>query len=163
MRRLGESIAFAGTYLAVVGATALGDVAVATAVGGVLAQLTAVSSPRSSASSSGPLAKRVAATPRLLAAIARAMIAGAVQVFRVAIGRVPWQRGGLVRVAKGERTERGAAVSSLIATAIPGTVLVADEERDGTMVFHDLDARDPKERAEALDDFYRRYQRRVIP
>lgn len=75
----------------------------------------------------------------------------------------PIDRPGVVRVAIGERSERGIAVSALATTLSPGSVLVDIDREAGDLLLHVIDASDPDGVRDRLQRFYDRYQRRVFP
>jgi multisubunit Na+/H+ antiporter MnhE subunit len=81
----------------------------------------------------------------------------------VVLGIRPLRRPGIVAVPIGERTPLGVAVSGLVSTLSPGSVLVDVDHRQRAMLFHVIDASDPDAVRAAYERFYQRYQRRVFP
>ena len=75
----------------------------------------------------------------------------------------PLSRPGVVRVPIGERSPRGIAVSALVTTLSPGSVLVDVDFERGDLLLHVIDASDPDGVRDRLQRFYDRYQRRVFP
>jgi multicomponent K+:H+ antiporter subunit E/multicomponent Na+:H+ antiporter subunit E len=75
----------------------------------------------------------------------------------------PAERPGLLRVPIGARSERGVAVSALVTTLSPGTVLVDIDWERRDMLLHVIDASDPDGVRQRLLRFYDRYQKRVFP
>lgn len=70
---------------------------------------------------------------------------------------------GYVEVPIGERTTNGVAVTGMLVTLAPGSVLIdVDWERD-IMLYHMLDATDPDAVRATIATFYERYQRAVFP
>jgi multisubunit Na+/H+ antiporter MnhE subunit len=70
---------------------------------------------------------------------------------------------GIVLVPIGERTPTGVAVSALISTLSPGTVMMEIDFAQGVMLIHAIDASDPDQIRADHQEFYDRYQRHVFP
>jgi multicomponent K+:H+ antiporter subunit E/multicomponent Na+:H+ antiporter subunit E len=75
----------------------------------------------------------------------------------------PVRRPGFIRVPLGPRSDRGAAVSALVTTLSPGTVLVDIDWERRDLLLHVIDASDPDALRARHQRFYDRYQRRVFP
>jgi multisubunit Na+/H+ antiporter MnhE subunit len=109
------------------------------------------------------LLRRGAAFGPLAVAAAWAIIEGTWEVTLVTLHLRKLDRPGLVAVPVGERTPTGVAVSALITTLSPGTFLVDVDEERGVMLIHTINAGDPEAVREAHQEFYRRYQGKVVP
>jgi multisubunit Na+/H+ antiporter MnhE subunit len=111
----------------------------------------------------GGLAGRAAALPLLVWAILRDITVGTWRVALVVLGARPLERPGIVAVPLEERSHAGVVVSAFTATLSPGEFLVEIDWPSRRMLVHVLDARDPEAVRARFADFYRRYQRRVVP
>lgn len=109
-----------------------------------------------------PLGRRVLAFGPFLFAILWEVLKGTWEVALVVLGRRPAVP-GYIEIPIGSRTPTGVAVTALIVTLAPGSVLVdVDWEREA-MLFHLLDASDPDVTRATVARFYERYQRAVFP
>lgn len=79
------------------------------------------------------------------------------------VGWRDWRCVGFVVVPTAERTLPGSVFTSLVATATPGSVLVALDWRATRMLLNVIDASKPHTTRATLQTFYRRYQRYVVP
>jgi multisubunit Na+/H+ antiporter MnhE subunit len=70
---------------------------------------------------------------------------------------------GVVLVPIGNRTPTGVAVSALVSTLSPGTVMMEIDFAQGVMLIHAIDASDPDQIRADHQEFYDRYQRHVFP
>lgn len=154
----------AAVYLAVLGSARPADAGIAVLVAiASLAATRELSRPAANGEPAGSLVRRVLAFPRFAAGAAVEVVRGTAAVARVVLAPRPRPYPGLVDVPIGERTPTGVAVSALVMTLAPGSVLV-DVDRDaGVMVYQVLDARDPAGIAAAHTRFYERFQRAVFP
>lgn len=75
----------------------------------------------------------------------------------------PLKSPGIVEVPITGRSASGVAVSALVTTLSPGSVLVDIDWRRRVMLFHVFDANDAHAVYLAEHDFYMRYQRQVFP
>jgi multisubunit Na+/H+ antiporter MnhE subunit len=91
------------------------------------------------------------------------ILRGTWQVALVVLHLRPLRHPGIVVVPFGERTPRGVAVTTLVSTLSPGSFLVDIDETERVMLFHVLEASDPDAVRAEFQEFYRRYQRHVIP
>jgi multicomponent K+:H+ antiporter subunit E/multicomponent Na+:H+ antiporter subunit E len=105
--------------------------------------------------------KRAAHVPALMAATAFDIVRGTVDVARVVLGLSSKNRGGLVAIPRGERTETGVAVSGLLDTLSPGSVLIDIDPEIWTV--HAIDASDETAVRADIEQFYDRFQRPVWP
>lgn len=110
----------------------------------------------------GVLRRAVAFVPFALAVL-RDIVVGTWQVALVSLRLRPLPQVGIVAVPIGERTPLGVAVSGLVTTLSPGSVLVEVDEERGVMLYHVLDASDPEAVRAQQRAFYERYQRHVFP
>jgi multisubunit Na+/H+ antiporter MnhE subunit len=85
------------------------------------------------------------------------------EVAAISSGLRPLRAPGVVDVPMGERTSLGVVVTALVTTISPGSVLLDLDWDHRIMRFHAIDAADPDAFRAALDELYRRYQRRVFP
>lgn len=109
------------------------------------------------------LSRRIVAFVPFLAAVVREVVAGTWQVALVTLRLRPLARPGLVRVPLGDRTPGGVAVSALVGTLSPGTVLVDIDWEEGYALIHTIDAHDPEAFRRSRAEFYERYQKKVFP
>jgi len=91
------------------------------------------------------------------------IMCGTWQVTLIVLGIRKLEHPGVVRVPIGERTPTGVAVSALISTLAPGTVVMEIDFNEGVMLVHAIDASDPDQIRAEHQDFYDRYQRHVFP
>lgn len=112
---------------------------------------------------SGGLAGRMVAFVPFAAVAVREILVGTWEVALVTLHLRPLYCPGIVAVPIAERTPVGVAVTALVDTLSPGTVLVdVDRERD-VMLIHTIDASDPEAVREHHEKLYRRYQSKVFP
>ncbi|MFM9105432.1 MAG: Na+/H+ antiporter subunit E, partial [Chloroflexota bacterium] len=88
---------------------------------------------------------------------------GSVQVAACVAGLRTVGNAGVVRVPYGARTPRGVAVSGVVLTLAPGSVLVDLDDERREMIVHAIDASDPQAVIDGIQAFYERWQRRVFP
>jgi len=158
VRRLARAIAAAAVFLAALGHFAPGDLLLAALAGAAAAALSGRLPP---APRDWP--RRAAWLPVLLAAVLNQVARGGARMMLVALGVRSSRTLGEVEVPIGERSDRGVAVTCLIAGLSPGTVFVELVPQRRAMLFHVIDASDPDGFRAEMDRFYRRYQRRVFP
>lgn len=111
----------------------------------------------------GLLGRIIAFGPLFLAAAMREVVAGTWQVALVTLRLRPVERPGIVKVPIGDRTPGGVAVSALVGTLSPGSVLVDIDWEAGYALIHTIDAQDPEAFRRSRAEFYQRYQRKVFP
>jgi multisubunit Na+/H+ antiporter MnhE subunit len=111
----------------------------------------------------GDLLRRAVHLPAFLLATAADIVRGTIAVARVVLARDPAREMGFVAAPIGERSESGLAVSTLVNTLSPGSVLIAVDRATGTWTIHALDATDPAAIRAEIEAFYERYQRPVWP
>ncbi len=75
----------------------------------------------------------------------------------------PLEQPGIIAVPIGDRSELGLAVSALVMTLSPGSVLLDVDRRRGVMLIHAIDAADPDAFRARMQTFYDRWQRPVFP
>ncbi len=97
------------------------------------------------------------------AAVIREILAGTWTVAAVVLHLRPLSHPGIVAVPIEDRTPIGVAVTGLVDTLSPGSVLVDVDWDRHVMLIHVIDAGDPDAIREQHRDFYRRYQQRVFP
>lgn len=110
-----------------------------------------------------PVARRTLGVPRLVGAVVADVGRGTWDVALRVLHLREVEQPGLVEVPIGERTELGLAVSALVTTLSPGTVLVDIDRERGVMVVHVIDASDPDRVREQHARFYEDAQRAVVP
>ena len=110
-----------------------------------------------------PVARRLAAFPRLEAAVLWEVARGTWDVALRVVHLRGLERPGFVEVPIGERTDVGVAVSALATTLSPGTVLVDVDHERGVMLLHVIDASDSQAVRDEHRRFYERAQRGVFP
>jgi multicomponent Na+:H+ antiporter subunit E len=109
------------------------------------------------------LLRRIAHLPLLAVATAATIVRGTIVVARAVLSpRLP-QNAGFVAIQDGERTPTGVAISGLLETLSPGSVLIDIDPAARTWTLHSLDASNPEEIETDLRTFYERYQRPVWP
>jgi multicomponent K+:H+ antiporter subunit E/multicomponent Na+:H+ antiporter subunit E len=109
------------------------------------------------------LGTRVVWLPVFAGAVLADVVLGTWDVALRVVGVRGLEQPGVVRVPIGERSERGVAVSALVTTLSPGSVLVDVDWERRDLVLHVIDASDPDGVRDRHQRFYGRYQRRVIP
>lgn len=150
-----------GVWLLALGQASLGDVVVGLILSAGLLLL--FGRPMLPQSRSGPsVGRRLLAAVPFLGAVFWDVTVATWDVALVVLGRRPAQP-GYVEVPIGERTPIGVAVTTLITTLVPGSVLIDVDWRRGVMLFHVLDAAVPETFQDSLARFYERYQRAVFP
>lgn len=106
---------------------------------------------------------RVVAFVPFMVAVTRDVLAGAWEVFLVTAHLREPSALGVVPVPFGERSSSGAAVSALVISLTPGTLLVRVDEEEKVIWIHPVSATDPEAVSETQQEFYRRYQKKVFP
>lgn len=110
-----------------------------------------------------PVWRRVARFPALILATFISIVQGTIQVARVVLTWSPPRGAGLVEIPKGARTDIGVAISGLLLTLSPGSVLTDIDTEAQTWTIHALDAADEEAVRATVEEFYDRYQRPVWP
>jgi len=100
--------------------------------------------------------------PFALAALAD-IVKGSLEVAACIAGLRTVRHAGIVRVPYGGRSPRGVAVSGVVLTLAPGSVLVDLDDERREMIVHAIDASDPQAVIDGIQGFYERWQRRVFP
>ncbi len=111
----------------------------------------------------GGFLRRLAAFPVYAGAVVWDVIQGTWTVSLYTLGIRELRSPGIVAVPIGERTPVGIAVSTLATTLSPGTFLVAVDHEQGVMLIHAIEAGDPDEVRDSLEQMYQRYQKKVFP
>jgi multisubunit Na+/H+ antiporter MnhE subunit len=96
-------------------------------------------------------------------AVARDLVSDTWAVALVVLHVRPLSHPGFVTVPIGDRSPTGVAVTALVATLSPGSVMVDVDWRRRVILFHMLDASDPDAIRSRYEEFYLRYQRAVFP
>lgn len=153
----------AAVYCAMVGSVAKGDLLIGVVLGGAAVALTR-SLPREVGTQETPLSWRTPVDAVLFAAaVGWAVAIGTGRVVGGLFRRDGAAHAGFVECPLGERTARGSALGAFVTTLAPGSVLVELDLQRRRAVFHVLDARDPDAFRLRFDQFYRRFQRRLLP
>lgn len=113
--------------------------------------------------SAGEFLRRAIHVPRLIVATAFDIAKGTVAVTRVVLSPQLPQRDGFVAIPDGGRTASGVAISGLINTLSPGSVLIDTDPEADTWTIHAMDISNAPELIEEAQKFYERYQRPVWP
>lgn len=160
MTRVVSALAFAALYLGVLGSVALADVAMALAVGALLAL---------AFTSGGELRgvrealRRLVFLPLFFIGVALEVLRGAARMALVVLGVRDWRRQGVIDVVLGARSSVGISVSALVTGLSPSSVVVDIDYAEGVMLVHVIDASDPDAVQRGLRRFYERFQRAVFP
>lgn len=109
------------------------------------------------------VARRLLALPRLVLAVVRDIIAGTWLVAGIVLGFRRLSQPGIVAIPFGERTPSGVVVTGFITTLAPGEYLVDIDWERRLLLIHAIDARSPDDVRARYEDFYRRFQRPVVP
>ncbi len=109
------------------------------------------------------LAGRALAFFPFAVAVVWEILVGTWTVALVVLHLRPLSHPGIVAIPIDERTSTGVAVTGLVDTLSPGSVLVDVDWDRSVMLIHVIDASDPEMLREKHRDFYQRYQRRVFP
>lgn len=148
-----------GVWLLALGQVSIGDIADGLIVA---AGLLLVLDSRAIRLGNPSLGSRVLAFGPFLFATLRDVIVGTWEVALVVLGRRPAVP-GYIEIPIGSRTPTGVAVTALLVTLAPGSVLVDVDWERKMMLFHLLDASDPDATRATVARFYERYQRAVFP
>jgi multicomponent Na+:H+ antiporter subunit E len=111
----------------------------------------------------GALLGRILAFVPFAFAVVGDIIAGTWRVALIVLGLRPLRAPGIVKVPIGNRSPLGVAVSSLVETLSPGSVLIDVDWDERAMYLHVIDASDPDHVRHQMQEFYERYQRHVFP
>jgi multisubunit Na+/H+ antiporter MnhE subunit len=109
------------------------------------------------------VARRLVGLPPLLAATLVEVARGTVAVARAVLAPARARHAGFVVLPVLEQTEAGVAMTGLLTTLSPGSVLIEVDPQAQTRTMHVLDASSPEEVAEQVRQFYERFQRPVWP
>ena len=96
-------------------------------------------------------------------AVAKEIVVGTWTVALMVLHIRPLRRVGIVEVPIEDRTPNGVAVTSMVDTLAPGSVLVDVDWERGVMLFHILGDMTADDVRDAYHGFYQRYQRHVFP
>ncbi len=88
---------------------------------------------------------------------------GTWRMILVSLHLKPNIRPGLVTVPFEARTKTGVAVSTLVNTLSPGSVLLDIDWEHRLMRFHYINSSDPVKLRQNMQTFYQKYQRKVFP
>lgn len=159
--RLLQAAALLVVWLVVVGTTKPGDIMLGVVVA---AAVLALPVPGEALPGGGTgVLRRLPGIPLFAVGMVLELVRGTWDVaLRVAHLRAIEQP-GVIEVPIGERTDLGVAVTALATTLSPGTVLIDIDRDRRLMIFHVIDATDPDAARDAIDRFYRRYQRLAFP
>ena len=130
--------------------------------GGLLVASRAVTVPRGRLPV-GTLLRRIGAFVPFTFAVVRDVVVSTWRVALIVLGVRPLRAPGIVKVPIGGRSPVGVAVSSLVETLSPGSVLIDIDWEDRIMHIHVIDASDPDKVRRQMQSFYDRYQRHVFP
>ncbi|MDI3340675.1 MAG: Na+/H+ antiporter subunit E [Sphaerobacter sp.] len=148
-----------GIWLLALGTVSLGDVVIGVVVSAALVLLPA---PPATPVEHPPLLRRVLGFVPLLMAVLWEIMLGTWRVALVVLGRRPHVP-GTIEVPIGPRTRTGVAMTALLVTLAPGSVLVDVDWERQLMLFRVLDASDPDATRAEIDRLYERFQRAVFP
>ena len=95
--------------------------------------------------------------------VVRDILIGTWQVAVVVLGLRPLRHPGIITVPVGDRSRFGVAISALVMTLSPGSVLVDIDWEKHEMLVHVIDGLDPDKFRTDMERFYQRYQRHVFP
>ncbi len=146
-------------HLAMIGAWSLVDLLIAMLLGGVVAL---VSAPRAGVSTA-VLVQRVVALPWFIIGLLLFIARGGLQMLVVLVRRAQPAAVDCVELPFGARSEAGAAMTGLVASATPGSAFVSLDAERRVVLLNVIDASDPEAVRRELDSFYRRFQRHVYP
>ena len=110
-----------------------------------------------------PLLRRLAGVPALIGGTLVDLARGTWQTAASLTGRTCLPDGGLVEVPIPPTGPPSAAAWGVRVGFVPDTVVVDIDEKEGRMLLHVLDARDPEAVVAEQLDSYERRQRRVLP
>jgi len=130
--------------------------------GGLLVASRAVTVPRGRFPV-GTVLRRIGAFVPFTFAVVRDVVVSTWRVALIVLGVRPLRAPGIVKVPIGGRSPVGVAVSSLVETLSPGSVLIDIDWEDRIMYIHVIDASDPDKKRRQMQSFYDRYQRHVFP
>ncbi|MGH2618627.1 MAG: Na+/H+ antiporter subunit E [Thermomicrobiales bacterium] len=107
--------------------------------------------------------QRAAHLPALILATGVDIVKGTVDVARAVLGMSPASRGGFVTIPQGNRTKTGVAISGLLDTLSPGSVLIDVDLDKESWTVHAIDATDNDAVRSDAERYYERFQRAVWP
>lgn len=110
-----------------------------------------------------PFYRRAAHLPFFIAAVWLEIIKDTWRVALMVIGIRPPRQPNFVAIAIGTRSETGSAISGFVNTVSPGSYLVEVDQSRGIIVFHVVDAEDPKSVREMYQRKYELHQQSVFP
>lgn len=168
MTRIGVALGLlTAVYLLVLGRASAWDVATGVAVAAaVLAgfrKFLRETAPGRPPLTAVRLLVRIAALPAFVLAVVVDIVHGTVRVAGVVLGLGAPPSPGIVEISVKDQSPRGAAVTALVTTMSPGSVLLELDTDRGVMQIQSIDAADPEAIRAQHADFYRRYQARVFP
>lgn len=111
----------------------------------------------------GRLLVRAVAFPAFVLAVVGDILQGTLRVAGVVLGLGAPPSPGIVEIPVTGQSPRGAAVTALVTTMSPGSVLLELDTDRGVMRIQSIDAADPEAIRARHADFYRRYQAPVFP
>ena len=160
MRRFLLNLALlCGVWLLALGRLSWGDLGMGLVISAALlllldAHLRPVANP--------PLGRRLVAFVPFFVAVVWDVVARTWDVVVIVLGLRP-AVSGYMEVPIGSRTPIGVAVTGLLVTLAPGSVLIDVDWEAGLILFHMFDTSDPAATRGAIERFYERYQRPVFP
>lgn len=150
-------------YLMVVESFSVWDVLFGGVVSGLVLLLVR-QRPAQRVSAAGPgLGRRIVRFVPFAVAVFFDILAGTWDVLLTVLHLRSADRAGFVEVPIGERTPTGVAVTSLLITLSPGSVVLDIDHERGIMLYHVLDATNPDDVRARYQRFYERFQRHVFP
>jgi multicomponent K+:H+ antiporter subunit E/multicomponent Na+:H+ antiporter subunit E len=148
-----------GIYLLALGRVSLGDIVVGLIISATLLLLL---DHRGEPVQDPPLGRRLLGFIPFVLAASYDIALRTWDVAMIVLGRRP-AAPDYVEVPIGPRTRIGVAVTGLLVTLAPGSVLIDVDWERNTMLFHVFDASEPDTFRASLARFYERYQRWVFP
>lgn len=162
MKKPQLAVILALVYLLITGDGSIGNCLVGLGIGVMVATLCRLTTGRHRKKERQPL-KKLMALPLFAWGTGQALAQGSWTMLRILLGQESWKKVGLVEVPIGERSQTGAIISGLIATATPGSVLIEINWRRGIIKLNVINAAAPDETRAQLERFYQKFQKPLLP
>ena len=107
--------------------------------------------------------KRILALPPFVGRSTRDVVVGAVRVALMVLHLRPLARRHFIEIPFGDDTPAGVALTTLLTTFSPGSVLIDIDWERRVALYHLLDDHEPDEIRRKYRELYDRYQRHVLP
>jgi multisubunit Na+/H+ antiporter MnhE subunit len=163
MRWVVAVLALTGIYLLMLISFAPGDIVAGLLVSTVLVLVFRRSLGLNTATTGPGPAERLRWLPPFVARSIRDVIVGAVRVALMVLHLRPLARRHFIEIPFDDDTPAGVALTTLLTTFSPGSVLIDIDWERRVALYHLLDDAEPDEIQRKYRELYDRYQRHVLP